>query len=122
MEWHDREPIYRQLAEHVRQQIRLGQWPEGAALPSVRQVSADLKINHLTVAKGYQCLVDEGLVEKRRGQGMFVLTGAQAALQTDHREHFLDVQLPELAKTLQQLNIDIPELVAHLQPIMEKEL
>ncbi|MFC3024188.1 GntR family transcriptional regulator [Vibrio zhugei] len=121
MEWHDKEPIYRQLAEHVREQIRLGQWQEGQVLPSVRQVSMDLKINHLTVAKGYQCLVDEGLVEKRRGQGMFVCSGAQETLKSAHRQHFLEVQLPELATTLQQLNIDIPELVVHLRTIMERK-
>ncbi|MGO1297755.1 MAG: GntR family transcriptional regulator, partial [Vibrio sp.] len=98
-----------------------GQWGEGQVLPSVRQVSMDLKINHLTVAKGYQCLVDEGLVEKRRGQGMFVCPGAQASLKSEYRQHFLDVQLPELANTLEQLNIDIPELVVHLHTIMESK-
>lgn len=62
--WHDRQPIFRQLADQITQQILQGVWKEGEALPSVRSISADLKINHLTVMKGYQLLVDEGLVEK----------------------------------------------------------
>lgn len=75
--WHDRQPIFRQLADQITQQILQGIWQEGEALPSVRSVSADMKINHLTVMKGYQLLVDEGLVEKKRGQGMFVAQGAK---------------------------------------------
>lgn len=63
--WHDRQPIFRQLADQITQQILQGVWKEGEALPSVRSISADLKINHLTVMKGYQLLVDEGLVEKK---------------------------------------------------------
>lgn len=73
--WHDRQPIFRQLADQITQQILQGVWKEGEALPSVRSISADMKINHLTVMKGYQLLVDEGLVEKKRGQGMFVAQG-----------------------------------------------
>ena len=75
-EWKDDQPIFRQLAAKISDQILQGVWLELQALPSVRAVAADLKINHLTVMKSYQLLVDEGLVEKKRGQGMYVAEGA----------------------------------------------
>ncbi|HEY7885671.1 MAG TPA: GntR family transcriptional regulator, partial [Cellvibrionaceae bacterium] len=74
-QWSDDQPMYRQLQQEVTDLILRGAAVEGEALPSVRQLSADYRINHLTVAKAYQALADEGLLEKRRGLGMFVATG-----------------------------------------------
>ena len=72
IEWEDNQPIYRQLRDLVVQRIMDGTFAEGEAVPSVRQVAADYQINHLTVGKAYQELVGTGLLEKRRGLGMFV--------------------------------------------------
>lgn len=72
VEWNDKQPIYRQLRELVVQRIMDGSFAEGEPVPSVRQVASDYQINHLTVGKAYQELVDTGLLEKRRGLGMFV--------------------------------------------------
>ena len=77
--WNDNQPIYRQLRDKVVAMILEGTLADGDALPSVRSVAAEHTLNPLTVLKGYQQLVDEGLVEKRRGRGMFVTTGARAA-------------------------------------------
>ena len=71
-QWDDSQPIYRQLRDRVVAMILEGALKEGDPLPSVRSVAAEYQINPLTVLKGYQSLVDEGLVEKRRGLGMFV--------------------------------------------------
>ncbi|EHR0919650.1 GntR family transcriptional regulator [Vibrio parahaemolyticus] len=117
--WHDRQPIFRQLADQITQQILQGVWKEGDALPSVRSISADMKINHLTVMKGYQLLVDEGLVEKKRGQGMFVAQGAIQQLRSAEKARFLEQQIPQIADTLQRLNMSVDELVQQLNPHMK---
>ncbi|ODW36520.1 GntR family transcriptional regulator [Vibrio parahaemolyticus] len=117
--WHDRQPIFRQLADQITQQILQGVWKEGEALPSVRSISADLKINHLTVMKGYQLLVDEGLVEKKRGQGMFVAQGAIQKLRSAEKARFLEQQIPQIADTLQRLDMSVDELVQQLNPHMK---
>ena len=78
--WNDNQPIYRQLRDKVVAMILEGTLADGDALPSVRNVAAEFTLNPLTVLKGYQQLVDEGLVEKRRGRGMFVTPGARAQL------------------------------------------
>ncbi|EHH1244696.1 GntR family transcriptional regulator [Vibrio parahaemolyticus] len=117
--WHDRQPIFRQLADQITQQILQGVWKEGEALPSVRSISADMKINHLTVMKGYQLLVDEGLVEKKRGQGMFVAQGAIQQLRSAEKARFLEQQIPQIAHTLQRLDMSVDELVQQLNPHMK---
>jgi len=78
---------------------------EGEAVPSVRQVSSDYRINHLTVAKAYQELMAEGLLEKRRGIGIFVLTGARQKLLEQEQEKFLNTEFPELLKRVKRLGI-----------------
>ncbi|WP_180761061.1 GntR family transcriptional regulator [Vibrio parahaemolyticus] len=117
--WHDRQPIFRQLADQITQQILQGVWKEGETLPSVRSISADMKINHLTVMKGYQLLVDEGLVEKKRGQGMFVAQGAIQQLRSAEKARFLEQQIPQIADTLQRLDMSVDELVQQLNPHMK---
>ncbi|MGY6375831.1 GntR family transcriptional regulator [Vibrio parahaemolyticus] len=117
--WHDRQPIFRQLADQITKQILQGVWKEGEALPSVRSISADMKINHLTVMKGYQLLVDEGLVEKKRGQGMFVAQGAIQQLRSAEKARFLEQQIPQIADTLQRLDMSVYELVQQLNPHMK---
>ena len=74
-EWNDSQPIYRQLRDRVVAMILDGVLAEGDPLPSVRTVAAEYRVNPLTVLKGYQQLVDEQLVEKRRGLGMFINSG-----------------------------------------------
>ncbi|MBY8033412.1 GntR family transcriptional regulator [Vibrio fluvialis] len=120
-EWQDNQPIFRQLADKITEQILQGIWPEGEPLPSVRNVSADLKINHLTVMKGYQLLVDEGLVEKRRGQGMYVASGALNQLKTQQRQQFLEQQIPQIAATLTQIDMSLEDFMQQLKQYIEDE-
>ncbi|EKO3408214.1 GntR family transcriptional regulator [Vibrio fluvialis] len=120
-EWQDNQPIFRQLADKITEQILQGIWPEGEPLPSVRTVSADLKINHLTVMKGYQLLVDEGLVEKRRGQGMYVASGAMNQLKTQQRQQFLEQQIPQIAATLTQIDMSLEDFMQQLKQYIEDE-
>ncbi len=111
-DWNDNQPIYRQLRDRVVAMILDGVIGDGDALPSVRSVAADYHVNPLTVLKGYQELVDEGLVEKRRGRGMFIKDGASKALRKDERKAFLEDQWPEIRATIQRLGLDPAELLA----------
>jgi len=110
-EWNDSQPIYRQLRDRVVEMILEGGLGEGEALPSVRTVSADYRVNPLTVMKGYQQLVDEGLVEKRRGRGMFVTQGARAQLMKGEKQRFLEHDWPSVLKTIDRLGLDPAELL-----------
>ena len=109
--WNDNTPIYRQLRERVIAMILDGALKEGDALPSVRQVAADFQLNPITVSKAYQELVDENLVEKRRGLGMYVNDGARDALLKAERERFLTEEWPELRERLKRLGLDLNALV-----------
>lgn len=110
--WNDRAPIYRQLRARVVAMILDGALNEGDPLPSVRQVAADYRINPLTVSKAYQELVDEHLVEKRRGLGMYIIEGARSTLLTSERERFLAEEWPALRARLQRLGLDLATLLA----------
>jgi GntR family transcriptional regulator len=109
--WNDSQPIYRQLRDKVVAMIIEGSLNDGDALPSVRNVAAEFSLNPLTVLKGYQQLVDEALVEKRRGRGMFVTTGARARLTTDERQRFLEQEWPRISATIERLGLDPAELL-----------
>lgn len=110
-QWDEGSPIYRQLRDRVVAMILEGVLKEGDALPSVRQVAAEYRLNPLTVLKGYQQLVDESLVEKRRGLGMFVSAGASQALLKDERQRFLDIEWPRVQATIQRLGLSPDELL-----------
>lgn len=119
--WHDNQPIFRQLSDRISEQILQGIWLENQPLPSLRHVAADLKINHLTVMKSYQILVDQGIVEKRRGRGMYVAQGALMTLKTKKKSLFIDQQIPLIAETLKQINMPLDEFVQQLQQHMAGE-
>ncbi len=110
VEWNDKQPIYRQLRDMVAERIMDGSFPEGEAVPSVRQVAADYQINHLTVGKAYQELVDAELLEKRRGLGMFVKPGARAALTRDEKQQFVEQELPAFLERAAVLGMTTREL------------
>ena len=110
-EWSDNQPIYRQLRDQVVAMILEGVLKEGDPLPSVRNVAAEYRVNPLTVLKGYQELVDEELVEKRRGLGMFVKTGAKNLLLRGERQKFLDEEWPRVYATMQRLGLKPEELL-----------
>ncbi|HEY2590143.1 MAG TPA: GntR family transcriptional regulator [Steroidobacteraceae bacterium] len=109
--WDDSLPIYRQLRDRVVAMILEGVLKEGDALPSVRSVAAEFRLNPLTVLKGYQQLVDENLVEKRRGRGMFVAPGARTSLMKDERERFLTDEWPKVHATIQRLGLSAGDLL-----------
>jgi len=110
-EWSDNQPIYRQLRDQVVAMILEGVLKEGDPLPSVRNVAAEYRVNPLTVLKGYQELVDQELVEKRRGLGMFVKAGARDLLLRGERQKFLEEEWPRVYATMQRLGLKPEELL-----------
>ena len=111
-QWDDSVPIYRQLRDRVVAMILEGALKEGDPLPSVRSVDAEFRVNPLTVLKGYQQLVDERLVEKRRGRGMYVSVGARRLLLAGERERFLHEEWPQILAVIHRLGFSAQELFA----------
>ncbi len=118
--WDDNQPIYWQLRQRTVAAILDGSLDEGQPLPSVRQVAVDFQINPLTVSKAYQSLVDDNLVEKRRGVGMFVREGARRKLLESERRRFLEEEWPRIAERIEKLGLSIEDLVA-TNPNREKQ-
>ena len=110
-EWNDNQPIYRQLRNRVVAMILDGVLKEGDPLPSVRTVAAEYRVNPLTVLKGYQQLVDDGLVETRRGLGMFINAGARNLLLQGERQKFLADEWPRIHANIQRLGLKAEELL-----------
>jgi GntR family transcriptional regulator len=118
--WSEDLPIYRQLRDRVVEMILEGVLGDGDALPSVRNVAAEYRLNPLTVLKGYQELVDEDLVEKKRGRGMFVTDGARKRLLKDERQRFIEKEWPKVLETIDRLGLDTAELLTRSKESMEE--
>ncbi len=113
--WNEDLPIYRQLRDRVVAMILEGVLGDGDALPSVRNVAAEYRLNPLTVLKGYQELVDEGLVEKKRGRGMFVTDGAHKQLLKDERQRFIEKEWPQVVATIDRLGLEVDQLLREMK-------
>lgn len=109
--WNDNAPIYRQLKERVIGMMLDGILKAGDALPSVRQVAAEYQLNPITVSKAYQELVDEQLVEKRRGLGMYITDGASEKLLASERERFMREEWPAMLERIARLGLNIDQLL-----------
>ncbi len=114
--WRDDQPIYRQIRDRMIASILDGSLKEGEPLPSVRAVAVDVQVNPLTVSKAYQELADTGLVERRRGLGMYVTEGAKQRLSVTEREQFLKQEWPLVVQRIQRLELKASDLLAFLTP------
>ncbi len=114
--WNDNAPIYRQLKERVIGMMLDGLLKPGDALPSVRQVAADYQLNPITVSRAYQELVDDALVEKRRGLGMYVTEGARDKLLASERDRFIREEWPAMLERIRRLGLDVEQLLRAAQP------
>jgi GntR family transcriptional regulator len=120
-EWNDSQPIYRQLRDRIVAMILDGLLGEGDPLPSVRTVAAEYRVNPITVLKGYQQLVDEQLVETKRGRGMYINAGARELLLQGERQRFLEEQWPRIHATIQRLGLSAEELLRQEVPAAGEE-
>lgn len=114
--WNDNTPIYRQLKDRVIGMMLDGALKAGDALPSVRQVAAQYQLNPITVSRAYQELVDENLVEKRRGIGMYVTEGASEKLLASERERFVREEWPAMVERIRRLGLDVEQLLRASSP------
>lgn len=110
--WNDQQPIFKQLKEKVIELIIDGEVTDGEAVPSVRQVAADYQINPLTVSKAYQELVDELILEKRRGLGMFVTESARESLVQSEKKQFLEIEWPKIVERINRLGLTLESLIS----------
>ena len=110
-QWNDTQPIFIQIRQRLSGMILEGAAAEGASLPSVRQISADLAVNPLTVTRAYEALVDLGVVETRRGLGMFVAIGARQKLLEHERAKFLSDEWPRIRAQIKALDLDLGRLL-----------
>jgi GntR family transcriptional regulator len=108
--WDDRQPIYQQLADLLATQLLDGHPEEGAAMPSVRALAGQHLLNPLTVNRALQTLSEEGLLENRRGLGLFVTPGARERLRAAERQRFLSQEWPRLRERLRLLGITAEQL------------
>jgi|TARA_Y100000310_G_scaffold231230_2_gene233754 GntR family transcriptional regulator len=115
IDWNDKDPIYRQLRDRIVELILDGVFSDGDPLPSVRQIASEHRINPLTVSKAFQLLVDDQLVEKKRGLGMFVGEGAGAKLAALEKDRFLNQEWPTIAGKISRLGLDPRLLLAQLE-------
>ena len=109
--WNDKSPIYLQLKERVVGMMLDEVIKSGDALPSVRQIAAEYSLNPITVSRAYQELVDDAVVEKRRGLGMYVMEGAREKLLASERERFILTEWPALLERIRRLGIDLDDLL-----------
>jgi DNA-binding transcriptional regulator YhcF (GntR family) len=108
-------PLYQQVADELTAAIRSGIYPENGQVPSTTEISRQYQLNPATVLKGMNLLVADGLIEKRRGLGMFVKTGAQTKLRAQMRAEFFAKQVPELVQAAKELGISRQELSAAIK-------
>lgn len=113
--WNNKDPIYLQLRDRLVELIMDGELLEGDALPSVRQISSEHRINPITVSKAFQILVDEQLVEKKRGLGMYVITGAKDRLSKQERAKFLHEEWPQITERIERLGLEVDELLGRVK-------
>jgi len=116
-EWNDDQPIYRQIRDRIVSLILQGVFKAGDPIPSVRQLSKDYQINHLTVSKAYQELVNEQWVEKRRGLGMFVMAGACCNIRKKEQLQFLESELPAFVTRINELQMDLNEVIEKIREL-----
>ena len=108
--WNEKQPIYQQLKDMISISIIEGGLKEGEAIPSIRHISADYQINPVTVSKAYQALADAGIIEKRRGLGMFVKKDARRRLREKEKKRFVEEEWPQVLEKIKRLDLDIGEL------------
>ena len=108
--WDQKQPIYQQLADILAAQLLDGDPSEGHAMPSVRALAGRYLLNPLTVNRALQALGDEGLLENRRGLGLYVTAGARQRLLAVERQRFLSTEWPRLRERLRRLGITAEQL------------
>jgi len=119
--FHSNQPIYIQVRELIEDQIISKQLDEGDQAPSINQLVNYYKINHVTVSKGTNQLVEEGILYKKRGIGMFVSSGAREKLLKKRRESFVEEHIVTLMQEADKLEISIEDIITYINDVKGSE-
>ena len=111
----DSRPIFVQIAERIENDIIAGELPEDAQVPSTNQFAAFYQINPATAAKGVNLLVDQGILYKKRGLGMYVAPGARAKLLDQRKEQFFEQYVVPMVREAEKLGISPEQLADMIQ-------
>jgi len=120
MQWSPDSAIYKQLADKISDYIMQGIYKDGDILPSVRQISSEYEINHITVSKAYQTLTDLGVIEMKRGRGMYILEGGTEILKQYKKTQFIEITLPDIVKQMAILQLSEQEIMTAIQSIQSQ--
>ena len=122
MEFDDNKPIYRQITDYAFNSIISGRWREGALIPSVRELSAELGVNARTVLKALEYLQQASIIEPRRGMGFLLSADATARVLAERRKEFYDKLIPSLCDEMKRLDISEQELFDAIRNIITQRL
>ena len=111
----ERSPIYQQIADKIKEDVLTGVLREDEQVMSTNQYAAFYRINPATAAKGFHQLLDEGILYKRRGIGMFVSPDARTRLREQRRERFFDEVVEPVVAQAKVLDIPLSEIIAHIE-------
>ena len=116
----DNSPIYRQIAEQIKQEILSGSLQEDEQVMSTNQYASFYRINPATAQKGFQQLVDEGILYKKRGIGMFVSPGARETLRSRHRERFFEDVVAPMVVEARAIGIPVEDVIRYIEQAANK--
>jgi GntR family transcriptional regulator len=117
----DRSPIYQQIAARLKEDILSGALREGEQVMSTNQYAAFYRINPATAAKGFHLLIEEGVLHKRRGLGMFVNASARERLRAQRRERFFTDVVDPMTAQARLLGIPLTEVIRHIEKGEDKQ-
>ncbi|WP_025026149.1 GntR family transcriptional regulator [Caldalkalibacillus mannanilyticus] len=117
----DQKPIFMQIAERIEDEIVRGVLKEGEQVPSTNQFAVYYQINPATAAKGINLLVDQGILFKRRGIGMFVAEGAKQGLLTKRKNLFFEEYIASMLKEAEKLNISKRDVIEMIEKFKGEE-
>jgi GntR family transcriptional regulator len=115
LDFNSEKPIYLQLAEEIEDAVLSGAYPEETQIPSTTEISVGYKINPATALKGINRLVDDGIVYKKRGLGMFVSTGAKEKILDKRKETFFETYITSLVSEARKLSISKEDILKMLE-------
>ncbi|XWW45154.1 GntR family transcriptional regulator [Fibrella sp. USSR17] len=110
MEFNDKQPIYLQIADYVSEQILQQAWPPGERIPSVRDLGSSLEVNPNTAMRAFDFLQQQGILFIKRGMGYYAADDAPERVKAMRRTRFMDIELPELFRTMTLLGVSMTEI------------
>lgn len=113
MDFNDKQAIYLQIVEYIYDRILTDEWKGDERVPSVRDLAAELQVNPNTVMRAYELLQNNEIIENKRGIGNFLSSDAKSIIRTNRRDHFLEIELPVIFRSMQLLGVSMDDITLH---------